>query len=483
MNQVLFAIFTLILFGIYLSSAKGIVFELSGSRALYWRYSIALRALAFLAWALVPLVGPNVLIVANFSYEASVILLALFLSSWRTIPSKKLLRILVIYYLTVCLIYLYLFLIGDHFVQRSNLIAISSLVMMVWEVVEVLKISKTNKDGIIKVIAIFLLLQLALAITSIIFINTNLNQDAKNILQANLKSSVMLWIVFGIHITVYTLINSYLYKKLLISEREANSKFDKASIERLEIQALLVERESLIANLLKTNKTAATGALAASLAHELSQPLGSSLLNAQHLLSLMSFGDSSLEINKKIVESIEADTKRAGQIIHSLRSLFSGEAISVELVDVTKLIHSLIQLVEPECKASKIKLSVNTPEKCLVELNYIEIYQVILNLLNNAIQSLKRSERSIAKQIQILLHHDGSKVLLSVIDNGDGIPDEHQNSLFDLLDSNKSSGLGIGLWLCRHIMTKHHAEINFDHPAEGLGAVFTLKIPLKQPTN
>ncbi|WP_084284930.1 ATP-binding protein [Polynucleobacter kasalickyi] len=105
------------------------------------------------------------------------------------------------------------------------------------------------------------------------------------------------------------------------------------------------------------------------------------------------------------------------------------------------------------------------------------------DLLNNAIQSLKRSERSIAKQIQILLHHDGSKVLLSVIDNGDGIPDEHQNSLFDLLDSNKSSGLGIGLWLCRHIMTKHHAEINFDHPAEGLGAVFTLKIPLKQPTN
>jgi signal transduction histidine kinase len=292
----------------------------------------------------------------------------------------------------------------------------------------------------------------------------------------------MLWVVFGTHITVYTLINSYLNQKLLVSEREANSKFDKASTARLEIQALLVERENLIANLLKTNKTAVTGALAASLAHELSQPLGSSLLNAQHLLSMMRIDDSNPGMNTKIVESIEADTKRAGQIIHSLRSLFSGDEISFELVDVTKLVHSLVQLVEPECKASKITLSVNLPENCLVEVNYIELYQVILNLINNAIQSLNRSERTIAKQIQILINHEDSKVLLSVIDNGDGIPDEHQNSLFDLLDPNKSSGLGIGLWLCRHIMTKHHAEISFDHPAEGFGAIFTLKIPLKQPT-
>ena len=208
MNQVLFAIFTLILFGIFLSSANGTILELSGFRSFYWRYSIGFRATAFLAWASAPIVGPSALIVANFSFEASVILLALFLSSWRAIPSEKLLRFLVGYYFTVCLIYFYLLLIGDQFIQRTNVIAISSLLMMIWEAIEVLLICKRKKDFILKVIALFLVLQLALAITSIIFINTNLNQDAKNILQTNLKSSLMLWIVFGIHITIYTLINS-----------------------------------------------------------------------------------------------------------------------------------------------------------------------------------------------------------------------------------------------------------------------------------
>ena len=483
MNQVLFAIFTLILFGIFLSSANGTILELSGFRSFYWRYSIGFRATAFLAWALAPIVGPSALIVANFSFEASVILLALFLSSWRVIPSEKLLRFLVGYYFTVCLIYFYLLLIGDQFIQRTNVIAISSLLMMIWEAIEVLLICKRKKDFILKIIAIFLVLQLALAITSIIFINTNLNQDAKNILQANLKSSLMLWIVFGIHITIYTLINSYLYKRILISEKVANSKYDQASKERLEIQALLVERENLIANLIKSNKTAVTGALAASLAHELSQPLGSSLLNAQHLKSLIDSPNSSPKFKKDIIELIETDTKRAGEIIHSLRKIFSGDAISFEQVDLPQLVRSLIHLVTPECKSSKIKLIIQMPEKCLVEMNYVEIYQVILNLLNNAIQSLKRSEGSRAKEIQISVSEIGPKVLLSIIDNGDGISDDHEHSLFELLDPNKSSGLGVGLWLCKHIMVRHHADITYRKPIKGAGAVFSLSFPIKQLDN
>jgi len=152
-------------------------------------------------------------------------------------------------------------------------------------------------------------------------------------------------------------------------------------------------------------------------------------------------------------------------------------------VDLPQLVSSLIHLVTPECKSSKIKLIIQMPEKCLVEMNYVEIYQVILNLLNNAIQSLKRSEGSRAKEIQISVSEIGPKVLLSIIDNGDGISDDHEHSLFELLDPNKSSGLGVGLWLCKHIMVRHHADITYRKPIKGAGAVFSLSFPIKQLDN
>ena len=99
----------------------------------------------------------------------------------------------------------------------------------------------------------------------------------------------------------------------------------------------------------------------------------------------------------------------------------------------------------------------------------------MLNLINNAIQALVTSSQ-LAKKITIDARHVGSGVLLSIADNGDGIPKASQDHLFELLTSTKSSGMGLGLWLCKHIVTRHGGSIGFE-PNDGGGVKFLVSFP------
>ena len=112
----------------------------------------------------------------------------------------------------------------------------------------------------------------------------------------------------------------------------------------------------------------------------------------------------------------------------------------------------------------------------MIQANRGEIQQVLLNLVNNAIQALVMSSQSV-KKIIIDAHQTEAGVLLSVADNGDGIPEESQKQLFELLTSSKSSGMGLGLWLCKHIVTRHGGSIVFESNPGG-GAKFLVRLPI-----
>ena len=111
----------------------------------------------------------------------------------------------------------------------------------------------------------------------------------------------------------------------------------------------------------------------------------------------------------------------------------------------------------------------------LVQANRGEIQQVLLNLVNNAIQALTTSSQPL-KKLMIEARHVEGGVLLTVADNGDGIPESSQNQLFELLSSTKTSGMGLGLWLCKHIITRHGGSIEFV-PNDGGGAKFIVILP------
>jgi signal transduction histidine kinase len=111
----------------------------------------------------------------------------------------------------------------------------------------------------------------------------------------------------------------------------------------------------------------------------------------------------------------------------------------------------------------------------MIQVNSSEIEQVILNLLNNAIQALANSG-TLQRRIVIEAIGDGKSVQLSVSDNGEGVPTKFKPQLFELLSTTKQNGMGLGLWLCKHIVSRYGGSIQYEDAIAG-GARFVIKLP------
>lgn len=270
----------------------------------------------------------------------------------------------------------------------------------------------------------------------------------------------------------YIAIGGYWAEKIT----QANSKSEN---ENQAIKLLLRERENLISSLLRANKTAATGALSASIAHELNQPLGASYLNIQFLQKKLAEGSLSPDENQEVLSALLSDNQRAANIIRSLRSIFSDGKIGAEQVEVGELIESVLKITNPEIQARNIQVILRITSTRSVNINRGEMQQVILNLVNNAIQAFSvNSQTPAVLKIEARDVSDGVELIFS--DNGPGISLDAQEHLFELLaGSNKRSGMGLGLWLCRHIISRHEGRIQY-RDAPGGGAEFIVLLPFIQ---
>ena len=245
--------------------------------------------------------------------------------------------------------------------------------------------------------------------------------------------------------------------------------------DKARIQALLDERELMVGSLMRANKTAATGALSASIAHELNQPLGASNLNIQFLKMKLDKGQLNPELGKEVLEALEGDNKRAVTIVRSLRSIFTEQDITTECVDISQAIDNVLEIVKPELKSKNIQIILSADGDLLAHVRETEIQQVLLNLINNAIQAVAAKENH-SGRIQIEANQKEDKVQIVISDNGVGVPQEQQSRLFELLNTTKQTGMGLGLWLCKHIVTRHSGSIHHEDIVGG-GARFVIKLP------
>ena len=249
----------------------------------------------------------------------------------------------------------------------------------------------------------------------------------------------------------------------------------KSDTENQEIKMLLFERERLISSLLKANKTAATGALSAAIAHELNQPLGASSLNIQFLQKKLNDGNLSPTLQNEVLNTLLADNQRAANIIKSLRSIFVDENPEASRVNLAEMIDAVLSIAKPEISSKNIQIQLNLEPDLILNINQTEIQQVILNLINNAIQALSASLLT-PKILLIESSAIGDRVQISICDNGPGIPLERQPQIFELLTSSKRSGMGLGLWLCKHIVMRHGGTIWFESHEE-TGTKFVISLP------
>ena len=249
-----------------------------------------------------------------------------------------------------------------------------------------------------------------------------------------------------------------------------------ATNETLAIKRLLQERELLIASLLKANKTASTGALSASIAHELNQPLGASSLNIQFLQKKISEGGLDPALQNEVLDSLLKDNRRAASIISSLRSVFADEKMASTRVDLAELIDLVLTIARPEIGKQNIQMVLQLEKNLFVTANKGELQQVLLNLVNNAIDALKSTEK-LGKSIAIRGEHSTTGIQISIADTGSGIDEKVQAHMFELLSTTKGSGMGIGLWLCKHIVKRHGGSIWFES-FPNKGTTFFVGLPI-----
>jgi signal transduction histidine kinase len=249
----------------------------------------------------------------------------------------------------------------------------------------------------------------------------------------------------------------------------------RSQVENQEVRELLLERETLINSLLKANKTVATGALSASLAHELNQPLGASHLNIQFLQKKLADGELDPALQKEILDTLLSDNQRAASIIRSLRSIFADEKLTAESIDFSELMDSVISIVRPELQFKSIEMVLNLEKNLMLRVNRSEIQQVMLNLMNNAIHALN-SANTRGKTITVDGRYIQDGIEISVIDNGPGLTEGAQARLFELLSTERHKGMGLGLWLCQHIVMRHGGKIWYEKQVQG-GAKFSFILP------
>ena len=465
-NEIFFFVFALILWGLLYGSRFILTLGKASQSENLWLTALTLTATSFTLFALASTISLSLLTLANTCFIANFIYFGLFCRSLNG-PIPKNVNILVLVGLLVFAALFEYIRQNGFFIQRVGLISLIAASCFVWELRELRRLKEIRSNQLrflIYTVAIELVLTIARLTT--LYIDGGLSTP--NLYQEGVISSSIRWVWLGISILSYVAVLGYWLEKISIEKAQAIQESSK-------IIALLKEKERLIYGLLKANKTSATGALSASIAHELNQPLGASNLNIQFLKMKLEKGVINPELGKEILDSLEADNHRAATIVKSLRSIFTESDSSAEKVQLGHLISKVLDIVTPELKSKNIQIQLRVDEQLMVKVNSAEIEQVILNLINNAIQALANSG-TLQRRITIEATKSGHLARLSISDNGDGVSAEFKPQLFELLSTTKQSGMGLGLWLCKHIVTRCGGSIHYEDTVGG-GATFVFELP------
>jgi PAS domain S-box-containing protein len=226
------------------------------------------------------------------------------------------------------------------------------------------------------------------------------------------------------------------------------------------------------------SRVAAMGELAASIAHELNQPLSGIVSNAAAGQRFIDRGDVDLTELRDLLTDINADGRRAGDVIRGIQSMVKKRAPARERVNLNDLVMKVVQMVKPNAMLHSCELGTFLdPGLPAVEGDPVQLQQVLLNLVINAFDAMRdTSVRSRKVAIATERNGDGT-IRISVRDYGVGIPEEARERLFDQFFTTKKEGLGMGLSIVRSIVESHGGTIAAEN-ADGGGARFQFILPV-----
>lgn len=238
---------------------------------------------------------------------------------------------------------------------------------------------------------------------------------------------------------------------------------------------IIEEKDRLLSGLISSNRVIGISALAGSLSHQLSQPLTAIALRADTARRALTRAGKDPEMVKSLDE-ISHQSSKLAELVKNLRRLFSSRTIEYAPTKLEGMIEEILEIVSPSLEAKKITLRKSYRDNPTVHADTIQLQQVIINVLNNAIDALN-SDQITEKSISIDLFVANELVTIEIKDSGAGINEALLPSIFELYKTTKEGGLGIGLWLCKEIMESHHGDITAINAPAG-GAIFKITLPV-----
>jgi C4-dicarboxylate-specific signal transduction histidine kinase len=222
------------------------------------------------------------------------------------------------------------------------------------------------------------------------------------------------------------------------------------------------------------------GELSASIAHEIGQPLSSIGMTAGAMLRLLDRDDLDRDLLRRQCQRIVDQVARAGDIIDRTRRMATKRDSVRTLVSVADVLTESVQFVRHDLDRIDVRFSLACAgSDALVQADRIQLQQVFVNLLMNAIQ-IHRQSRTPMPEIMIETSDHGASVVIDILDNGPGIDPVNAERLFDGFFTTRAEGLGLGLRICRTIVAAHGGSIEAGARSRAPGARISVRLPLSR---
>jgi PAS domain S-box-containing protein len=241
----------------------------------------------------------------------------------------------------------------------------------------------------------------------------------------------------------------------------------------------LAQLEQMQSDFARMNRVSMMGELAASLSHEITQPIASARNNARAAQNFLDMQPADLGEVREALSCVVGDTDRAGDIVDRIREHIKKAPPRKEHFDLNEAINEVIVLVRSAMGKNGVSVQTRLSEGLLpIHCDRVQLQQVVLNLLLNAIEAMGSSETG-PRELLISTEQDHTGVLVAVRDSGPGIDPSHLERVFDAFYTTKSSGIGMGLSICRSIIDAHGGRL-WAEANEPRGTIFQFTLPTVQ---
>jgi PAS domain S-box-containing protein len=256
------------------------------------------------------------------------------------------------------------------------------------------------------------------------------------------------------------------------------ARFEETGNEAVAFVIDLTERKRALAELAHANRIATMGQLSASIAHEVNQPIAATLMNAGTAARWLARQPPNLEGAKQSIDRIISDSRRAAEIVTRIRDFSKKTSSQKGDLEINEAILEIMILTRAAMSEHSVLVTMQLSEGLPPILgDRVQLQQVMLNLIMNAIEAMSEvRERSRELLISTSEVESGS-VLVAVSDSGPGLPPANLARIFEAFYTTKSSGLGMGLSICRSIVEAHGGRL-WATPNKPHGAVFCMMLPI-----